>query len=45
MFGAMEEFSSSVDAEFSTLREIRIVIIDDETITVFYEEFLKRYTS
>ena len=45
MFGAMEEFSSSVEAEFSTLREIRIVIIDDETITVFYEEFLKRYTS
>ena len=45
MFAAVEEFSCSVEAEFSTLREIRIVIIDDETINVFYEEFLKRYTS
>lgn len=45
MFAAAEEFSCSVEAEFSTLREIRIVIIDDETINVFYEEFLKRYTS
>ena len=45
MFAAIEEFSFSVEAEFSTLREIRIVIIDDETINVFYEEFLKRYTS
>ena len=45
MFAAVEEFSCSVEAEFSTLREIRIVITDDETINVFYEEFLKRYTS
>ena len=45
MFAAVEEFSCSLEAEFSTLREIRIVIIDDETINVFYEEFLKRYTS
>ena len=45
MFAAVEEFSCSVEAEFSTLREIRIVIIDDETINVFYEKFLKRYTS
>ncbi|PFX14660.1 uncharacterized protein LOC111344502 [Stylophora pistillata] len=45
MFGAVEAFSSSVEAEFSTLRDIRIVIIDDETINVFHEEFLKRYTS
>ena len=45
MFQAVEEFSSSTDAEFSTLRDVRIVIIDDETINVFREEFVKRYTS
>ena len=45
MFQAVEEFSSSTDAEFSTLRDVRIVIIDDETVNVFREEFVKRYTS
>ena len=45
MFQAVEEFSSSTDAEFSTLRDVRIVIIDDETINVFREVFVKRYTS
>lgn len=45
MFKALEEFSSSVEAEFSTLRDIRIVIIDEETIEVFHEEFFKHYTS
>ncbi len=45
MFDAVEEFSSSTDAEFSTLRDVRIVIIDDETISFFREEFVKRYTS
>lgn len=45
MFGAVEEFSSSVQAGFNTLCDVRIVIIDDETISVFHEEFLKRYTS
>ena len=45
MFDAVEEFSSSTDAEFSTLRDVRIVIIDDETISFFREEFVRRYTS
>ena len=45
MFGAVEDFSSSPEVEFSTLRDVRIVIIDDETMGVFNEEFLKRYTS
>ena len=45
MFQAMEEFSSSTDAEISTLRDVRIVIIDDETIDVFREVFVKRYIS
>ena len=45
LFEAVQEFSSSGDAEFSTLREVRIVISDEETISVFREEFLKRYTS
>ena len=45
MFDAVEEFSSSTDAEFSTLRDVRIVIIDDETISFFREEFIRRYTS
>ncbi len=45
MFDAIEEFSSSTDAEFSTLRDVRIVIIDDETIGFFREEFVRRYTS
>ena len=45
MFNAVEEFSSSADAEFSTLRDVRIVIIDDETMRFFREEFARRYTS
>ena len=45
MFQAIEEFSSSTDAEISTLRDVRIVIIDDKTINVFREVFVKRYTS
>ena len=45
MFDAVEEFSSSADAEFSTLRDVRIVIIDEETMRFFREEFVRRYTS
>ena len=45
MFKAVEEFSASDDAEFSTLRDVRIVIIDYPTISVFHEEFFKRYLS
>ena len=45
MFAAIEEFSSSVDAEFSTLRDVRIVIIDKSTLSVFQEEFVKRYVT
>ncbi|KAJ7374748.1 ADP-D-ribose binding [Desmophyllum pertusum] len=45
MFDAVEEFSSSTEAEFSTLRDVRVVIIDDETISFFREEFVRRYTS
>ena len=45
MFKSMEEFSSSTDAELTTLRDVRIVIIDHQTISVFQEEFLKRYAS
>ena len=45
MFKALEEFSSSSVAEFSTLRDLRIVIIDEPTISVFHEEFVKRYRS
>ena len=37
--------SASDDAEFSTLRDVRMVIIDDQTISVFQEEFVKRYLS
>lgn len=43
MFHSIEEFSVSEDAKLSTLRDIRIVIIDDPTLTVFQEEFVKRY--
>lgn len=39
MFGAMEEFSASPDAEFSALHDVRFVIIDEPTISVFHEEF------
>ena len=45
MFAAIEEFSSSDDAEFSTLRDVRIVIIDKPTLSVFQEEFVKRYVT
>ena len=43
IFKAAEEFSESQNAEFSTLRDLRIVIIDEPTISVFSEEFIKRY--
>ena len=43
MFFAIEEFSSSEGAKFSTLRDVRIVIIDEPTLSVFQEEFVKRY--
>ena len=45
MFSAVEEFSSSEEAEFSTLRDVRIVIIDEPTMSVFQKEFVKRYLS
>ena len=45
MFKAVEAFSASDGAEFSTLRDVRMVIIDDPTISVFQEEFVKRYLS
>lgn len=45
IFKAVEEYSSSIDAECSNLRDIRIVIIDDPTIEVFCQEFVKRYCS
>ena len=45
MLSAVEAFSSSEEAEFSTLRDVRIVIIDEPTLTVFQEEFVKRYLS
>ena len=43
IFKAVEEFSESEYAEVSCLRDVRIVIIDEPTIRVFYEEFIKRY--
>ena len=45
MLSAVEAFSSSKEAEFSTLRDVRIVIIDEQTLSVFQEEFVKRYLS
>ena len=45
IFKAVEEYSSSIDAECSNLRDIRIVIIDHPTIEVFCQEFVKRYCS
>ncbi|XP_022791122.1 uncharacterized protein LOC111330520 isoform X2 [Stylophora pistillata] len=45
MFEAVEEFSSSVQTQLNTLCDVRIVIIDDETISFFHKEFLNRYTS
>ena len=43
IFRAIEEFSTSIDAECSTLRDIRVVIIDTETTEVFRREFINRY--
>ena len=43
IFTAVEEFSESPNSEFSTLRDVRIVIFDEPTIRVFSEEFIKRY--
>ena len=45
MLSALEAFSSSKEAEFSTLRDVRIVIIDEQTLSVFQGEFVKRYLS
>ena len=45
MFLAIEEFSSSEGAKFSTLRDVRIVIIDEPTLSVFQKEFAKRYVA
>ena len=45
IFKAVEEYSLSVDAECSHLRDVRIVIIDGPTIEVFREEFVRRYYS
>ena len=45
IFRAIEEFSTSIDAECSTLRDIRVVIIDTETTEVFRREFINRYYS
>ena len=45
IFKAVEEFSQSEYAEVSRLRDVRIVIIDEPTIRVFHEEFMKRYRS
>ena len=43
IFRAIDEFSTSIDAECSTLRDIRVVIIDTETTEVFRREFINRY--
>ena len=45
IFRAIDEFSTSTDAECSTLRDIRVVIIDTETTEVFRREFMNRYCS
>ena len=45
IFRAIDEFSTSIDAECSTLRDIRVVIIDTETTEVFRREFINRYYS
>ncbi|PFX14656.1 E3 ubiquitin-protein ligase DTX3L [Stylophora pistillata] len=45
IFQAIEEFSTSIDAECSTLSDIRVVIIDAETTEVFRREFINRYNS
>ena len=43
MFDAVVEFSQSVDCVASSLRDVRFVNIDDETVGVFQKEFLNRY--
>ena len=45
MVSAVEAFSSSEEAKFSTLRDVRIVIIDEPTLSVFQKEFVTRYLS
>ena len=45
IFRAIDEFSTSIDAECSTLRDIRVVIIDTETTEVFRGEFINHYYS
>jgi len=45
IFKAVDEFSSSIDAECSNLRDIRIVINDGPGIAVFRKEFENRYFS
>lgn len=45
IFKAVDEFSSSIDAECSNLRDIRIVINDGPRIAVFRKEFENRYFS
>ena len=45
IFRAIDEFSTSVDAECSTLRDIRVVIIGTETTEVFRREFINRFYS
>ena len=45
IFKAVDEFSSSIDAELSHLRDIRIVIKDAPTVEVFRKEFENRYFS
>lgn len=45
MFQAVEEFSASDVVNFSTLRDVRIVIIDEPTLRIFQQEFVKRYRS
>ena len=41
LFKAVEEFSESEYAEVSCLRDVRIVIIDEPTVRVFHEGFIK----
>ena len=40
MLSAVEAFSSSEEAEFSTLRDVLIVIIDEPTLSVFQKSLL-----
>ena len=45
MLQAVDDFSSSSGADVRTLRDIRIIVRDKETLDVFSKEFLKRYGS